>query len=68
MNKPADNFASDPARNQPHCPCGALLTGRSRRCRKCRARARYSWRRRHTPVSARNGRAGNGPVNRRAGR
>jgi hypothetical protein len=66
MTKPPDNFASDPARSQPHCSCGALLTGRSRRCRKCRARVRYNWRRRHEPTSPRNGRPGTGPGSRGA--
>jgi hypothetical protein len=65
MSKPADNFASDPARSQPHCPCGALVTGRSRRCRKCRARVRYNWRRRYAPATPRNGRSDTGPANRR---
>lgn len=68
MSTRDNEFTRDPARDVPHCLCGALLAQGSRRCRKCRARARYAWKRMHAPVTARNGRPGTGPANREAGK
>jgi hypothetical protein len=63
-----NDYARDPAAHRPHCTCGVLLTSGARRCRKCRARARYNWRHTHAPASRRNGRPGTGPANREAGK
>jgi hypothetical protein len=68
MKNRDNEFARDPAHHQPHCLCGALIAKGVRRCRKCRARARYTWQRRHVPATPRNGRPGTGPANREAGR
>jgi hypothetical protein len=68
MRTSDNEFARDPAHDRPHCPCGALIAEGLLRCRKCRARARFNWRRRHAPVTRRNGRSGTGPANREPGK
>jgi hypothetical protein len=45
MNDPEYTLARDPARDEPHCSCGALTGSPTRRCRKCRARSRWNHRR-----------------------
>jgi hypothetical protein len=68
MSSSESEFVRDPAHQGQHCPCGALIADGVRRCRKCRARARWNWKRLHAPVTPRNGRAGSGPANREARR
>lgn len=66
MTDPEKIPARDPARDQRHCPCGALTGNPGMRlCRKCRARSRYRWRQRHGLAARRDGRAGTGPKGRR---
>lgn len=68
MSNPDHESAYDPAHDRPHCACGVLLDQGLRRCRKCRARARWNWKRAHAPATPRNGRPGTGPANREAGK